>query len=255
MTYSLPTEASGAVPTSYAPVSRQNLADDLAQRIAQLIQRGDYTAGDRLPAIATMARQFGVGSPTLREALRKLETVGVIDIRHGSGVYVNRAPDSLVITNPILHFAQDGAVEKKLLVDLIEARIPIEVQSATLAARHATPEHLAEMRRLLDQAGATLDDAALLNQTNLAFHRQIALASGNVVLRQLLEVLASLFREEQRLIIDIHGSRKHDHGEHVKILEALERRDPALAGKRMRTHLDGVRDVLVHWDPSRTPVA
>lgn len=243
------------MPTSYAPVSRQNLADDLAQRITQLIQGGAYAAGDRLPAIATMARQFGVGSPTLREALRKLETVGVIDIRHGSGVYVNRAPDSLVITNPILHLTQDGTVEKKLLVDLIEARIPIEVQSATLAAQHATPEHLAEMRRLLDHAGATLDDDAVLNQTNLAFHRQIALASGNVVLRQLLEVLSSLFREEQRLIIDIHGSRKHDHAEHVKILEALEKRDPALAAKRMRTHLDGVREVLLQWDPKRTPVA
>ena len=243
------------MPSSYAPVSRQNLADDLAQRITQLIQAGEFTAGDRLPAIATMARQFGVGSPTLREALRKLETVGVVDIRHGSGVYVNRAPDSLVITNPILHFSQDGAVSKKLLVDLIEARIPIEVTSATLAAEHATPEHLAEMRRLLDHAGATLDEAAVLNQTNLAFHRQIALASGNIVLRQVLEVLSSLFREEQRLIIDIHGSRKHDHGEHVTILEALEQRDPALAGQRMRTHLDGVREVLMRWEPVAAPVA
>jgi len=243
------------MPASYAPVSRQNLADDLAQRITLLIHSGEYVPGDRLPAIATMARQFGVGSPTLREALRKLETVGVVDIRHGSGVYVNRAPDRLVISNPIHRFTQDGAVSKKLLVDLIEARIPIEVTSATLAAQHATDEHLAEMRRLLDHAGASLDDAAVLNQTNLAFHRQIALASGNVVLRQLLEVLASLFSEEQRLILDIHGSRKHDHGEHLKILDALERRDPALVGKRMRTHLEGVRDVLLRWEPAGTPAA
>ena len=91
----------------------------------------------------------------------------------------------------------------------------------------------------------------LLNQTNLAFHRQIAVASGNVVLRQLLEVLSSLFREEQRLIIDIHGSRRHDHAEHLTILDALERRDPALAAARMQAHLDGVRDVLRRWDPER----
>jgi GntR family transcriptional repressor for pyruvate dehydrogenase complex len=237
--------------STYAPVTRQNLADDLAQRITQLIQKGEFAAGDRLPAIATMARQFGVGSPTLREALRKLETVGVVDIRHGSGVYVTRAPDQLLISNPIF----DGDVSKKLLVDLIEARIPIEVTSATLAATNATPEHLGEMRRLLDHAGATIDDATVLNQTNLAFHRQIALASGNIVLRQLLEVLSSLFREEQRLIIDIHGSRQHDHGEHLTILDALERRDPVLAGRRMQTHLDGVRDVLLRWSPTDMPVA
>src|SRR6476469_3308254 len=103
---------------SLAPLSRQRLADDLAQRLTQMIQAGTYRAGDRLPAIASMARQFQVGSPTVREALRKLETVGAVDIRHGSGVYVNRAPDRLVISNPILHFARDGGVSKKLLVDL-----------------------------------------------------------------------------------------------------------------------------------------
>jgi hypothetical protein len=84
------------------------------------------------------------------------------------------------------------------------------------------------------RAGESLDDAALLNETNLAFHRQIALASGNTVLHQLLEVLSSVFRKEQRLILDIHGSHRDDHGEHVAILEALERRDVALAVARMR---------------------
>ena len=237
-----------------APVSRQRLADDLAQRITQMIQARSYVAGDRLPAITEMARQFRVGPPTLREALRKLETVGVVDIRHGSGVYVNLAPDTLVISNPILHFSQDGTVSKKLLVDLLEARTPIEVTTATLAATHATDEDLAELRRLLDHAGETLDDAAVLNRTNLAFHARIAAASGNVVLRQVLEVLSSLFREEQRLIIDIHGSRRQDHAEHLEILAALEARDPARAASLMRRHLEGVRDVLLRWEPSETPV-
>lgn len=236
---------------SLTPISRLGLADDLAQRITRMIQAGTYRAGDRLPAIAAMARQFGVGSPTLREALRKLEAVGVVDIRHGSGVYVNRPADSLVISNPVY----EPRVSKKLLVDLLEARVPIEVTTATLAATHASAADLAEMRALLARAGASIEDAAVLNATNLAFHRQIAVASGNVVLRQLLEVLSSLFREEQRLIIDIHGSRRDDHAEHLGILDALERRDPALAGLRMRMHLDGVRDALRRWDPRSTPVA
>jgi GntR family transcriptional regulator, transcriptional repressor for pyruvate dehydrogenase complex len=232
-----------------APIARQGLADDLVQRITRLIQGGTYQAGDRLPAISAMARQFGAGAPTLREALRTLETLGVVHIRHGSGVYVTRTPDALVITNPILQYAQDGRVTQKLLVDLIEARTPIEVTTATLAATHATPEALQAMRDTLARAGAAIEDATVLNAANLAFHAQIAAASGNVVLRQILEVLSNLFREEQRLIIDIHGSRRHDHEEHVGILDALERRDPALAAERMRTHLDGVRDVLTRWNP------
>jgi GntR family transcriptional repressor for pyruvate dehydrogenase complex len=231
------------------PIARQGLADDLVQRITRLIQGGTYQAGDRLPAISAMARQFGVGAPTLREALRKLETIGVVSIRHGSGVYVDRTPDALVITNPILHLSREGGVTQKLLVDLIEARTPIEVTTATLAATHATPDALQAMRDTLARAGAAIEDATVLNAANLAFHAQIAAASGNIVLKQILEVLSNLFREEQRLIIDIHGSRRHDHEEHLEILDALERRDPALAAERMRTHLDGVRDVLTRWSP------
>ena len=235
---------------AYTPLLRQSLSDDLAQRITRLIQGGTYQAGDRLPAITSLARDFGVGSPTVREALKKLETVGVVSIRHGSGVYVNRTPDSLVISNPL----HPGAVSKKLLTDLIEARIPIEVQSATLAATHASLEDLVELRDLLARAGESLDDDALLNTTNLAFHRGIARASGNTVLGQLLEVLSSLFRQEQRLILGIHGSRRQDHAEHLAIFDALERRDAALAAQRMREHLEGVREVLLRWDPDTHPV-
>ena len=233
------------------PLLRQSLADDLATRIRQLIQRRDHKPGDRLPSIADMARDFGVGSPTVREALRKLQMVGVVAIRHGSGVYVGEHQDTLVIPNPIY----DGSASKKLLLDLIEARIPIELTSAALAAQHATEVHLAELGALLDRASANLDDGALLNQTNLSFHRQIAAASGNLVLQQLLEVLSSLFREEQRMILDIHGSRRHDHEEHVRILEALRRKDAAMAVERMRGHLEGVQNVLLHWDPVTSPVS
>ena len=235
---------------TFHPVARQNLADDLAQRINDLIQRREYEAGDRLPAITAMATQFGVGAPTLREALRKLEAVGVVDIRHGSGVYVAAEHGAMLLTNPV--FAEPAS--KKLLIDLIEARIPIEIQSATHAARNATAQQIAEMQRLLDRASTNLDDAAVLNETNLAFHREIANASGNTVIAQLLEVLSNLFREEQRLIIDIHGSRRDDHAEHAAIFDALERRRDKLAGGRMKAHLEGVRDVLLHWDPKKTPV-
>lgn len=232
------------------PVPRQSLSDDIAQRIRKLIQAKRYKAGARLPSITAMARDFAVGAPTVREALTKLETVGIVDIRHGSGVYVGRESDALVISNPIY----EGTVSKKLLADLIEARIPVEVLSARLAAEHATPEHLDEMARLLDQAGSNLDDAALLNQVNLAFHRQIAVASGNTVVRQLLEVLTSVFRSEQRLILHIHGTREGDHREHLEIYEVLRLKDPARAARCMQAHLESVRERILQWDPTTLPV-
>jgi GntR family transcriptional regulator, transcriptional repressor for pyruvate dehydrogenase complex len=235
---------------AFAPVTRQSLSHDIAQRIVHLIQIGQHQPGERLPAISDMARQFGVGSPTLREALKKLETVGVVDIRHGSGVYVGRSPESLVITNPVI----EARATKKLLVDLIEARIPIESQTVALAAVNGTDEHLDEMDRLLTRAGRSFDDSTLLTQVNLSFHRQIALASGNVVMHQILDVLSNLFRNEQRLILDIHGRHEDDHREHVEIYEALRARDATIAIERMRSHLERVRDTLLAWNPEENPV-
>src|SRR2546425_4748903 len=169
-----------------------------------MIQGGQYRVGDRLPSIMEMAKRFGVGHPTIREALKKLETMGVVEIRHGSGVYVSHSEDVLVMAS------QDyaGTVTKKLLSDLIRARIPLEVLSVGYAVRNAVPEDLLEMRRLLNAAGQYLTNDTVLNDTNMSFHRRIALASKNTVLAQLLDVLHELFTNEQRMILDIFGSRK-----------------------------------------------
>lgn len=233
----------------FEPLLRQNLSDDIAQRISQLIQKGSYESGARLPTISHMALQFGVGAPTLREALKKLETLGVVDIRHGSGVYVARTGESMLISNPVF----EVMATKKLLVDLIEARIPVELETVRLASMNARDEHLDEMDRLLERASRSFDDSSSLNTVNLAFHRQIALASGNAVLHQILEVLSTLFQHEQRMIMSIHGRREDDHREHVEIAEALRGRDRALSVARMRSHLERVRDVLLRWEPAEAP--
>jgi GntR family transcriptional regulator, transcriptional repressor for pyruvate dehydrogenase complex len=233
------------------PVSKETLSDRLARQIRALIQQGDYRQGDRLPTILEMARQFGVGHPTIREALKKLETMRVVEIRHGAGVYVTRSEDVLVLA------ASDyaGTVTKKLLLDLIRTRMLLEMESVVDAVKHGTAEHLREMKRLLATASQNLGNDDVLSVVNVAFHRQIAQASGNMVLAQLLDVLHDLFIEEQRLILGIHGSRERDHEEHLGILQALERRDEALCVERMRKHLQGVQDAIVRWDPEDHPVS
>ena len=235
---------------AFAPVLKQSLSDKLAQRIRGMIQKGDYSQGDRLPPIMEMAKRFGVGHPTIREALKKLETMGIVEIRHGSGVYVSRSEEVLVLASP----DYVGTVTKKLLLDLIDARMPLEMKSVAEAVKHGSPEDLLEMKRLLKTAGDNLDDDVVLNETNMGFHRQIALASGNTVLVQLLDVLRDLFTEEQRLILGIFGSRERDHREHLAILEALERRDETLGVERMRKHLQGVADSIHRWDAENHPV-
>ena len=236
---------------AFAPVLKQSLSDKLAQRIRAMIQKGDYGQGDRLPPIMEMAKRFSVGHPTIREALKKLETMGIVEIRHGSGVYVSRSDEVLVLASP--DYA--GTVTKKLLLDLIDTRMPLEMKSVAEAVKNATLDDLVEMRRLLKQAGDNFDNDVVLNETNMGFHRQIAIASGNTVLLQLLDVLRDLFTEEQRLILGIFGSRERDHREHLAILEALENRDEPLGVERMRKHLQGVADSIHRWDSDNHPVS
>jgi len=176
--------------------------------------------------------------------------VGTVTIRHGSGVYVGREDDSLLMTNPVF----SGTPSKKMLLDLIEARGAIEVTGAGLAATHASEAQLHEMARLLDEAEANLGDDERLNQTNMAFHRSIANASGNMVFRQLLEVMTSLFTREQRAILDIQNSRADDHRQHVGIYCTLRARDAQLARDLMREHLGKVRADLEQWDPETHPI-
>ena len=236
---------------AFGPVLKQSLSDSLAQRIRGMIQRGDYTLGDRLPPIMEMARRFGVGHPTIREALKKLETMGIVEIRHGSGVYITRSEEVLVLASP----GYSGTVTKKLLLDLIHTRIPLEMHSVSEAIKNATLEDLVALRRTLTTAGQNLGNDEVLNEVNMSFHRQIARASGNTVLTQLLDVLHDLFTEEQRLILGIFGSRERDHQEHLGILEALERRDEQLAVERMRKHLEGVADAIEQWSAETATVA
>ena len=231
------------------PVARQSLAEELARRLGERIQSGRFAPGDRLPSIAGMARQFGVGSPTVREALRKLETAGAVEIRHGAGVFVRRPDAALLVTTP----AYGRTASRKVLVDLLDARIAIEVRTVALAAQHATPEQVDGLRAVLARAEPVLDDPAALARVNRDFHAAVAEASGNTVLRQLLDVLSSLFREEQRMVYDIHGACAGDHDDHRRILDALAQGDAELAAARMHAHLAGVRDVLRRSEPDAAP--
>lgn len=235
--------------STLGPVARESLVDRLADQIRSSINAGSYSLGERLPTIMEMARQFGVGHPTVREALKKLEAVGIVEIRHGSGVYVTRTQDVLMVASEY-----SGEVTKKLLLDLIQARSPIEIQSVSLATRVGRAEDFAEMKRLLGHAAENLDDDAVLNSVNVAFHRQIAKASGNTVIAQLLDVMQSLFAHEQDLILGIFGSRKRDHEDHIAILAAIEKRNEKLAGERMRQHLAGIAAAIERWDPQHHPI-
>jgi GntR family transcriptional repressor for pyruvate dehydrogenase complex len=205
-----------------------------------MIQSGEYGEGDRLPAILEMARRFGVGPPTVREALQKLETLGVVDVRHGSGVYVASRRELLVLARPQL----GGVVDEGMLLQLLDARLALEMQVVEVVVTRASNEELTAMRHLLDSAAGTVDDYRAV-AVDAAFHRQLAAASGNTIVEQMLDALRDLFTGEGQVVRWEPLLRDADGHGHDAILDAIEQHDPRRAAECMRVHLERVREAIV----------
>lgn len=218
---------------------RQTVSDQLTSQLLELINRGDLDSGDRLPTVTALATRFAVAPPTIREALRRLQALGLVDIRHGSGIYVRHSRQRVIVPNPY-----SGKLDADTIFDLIEARLLIEPYVTRLAVNRVDKAGLVELEEILSEARTALtgpDD--VLAGFNLGFHRAIARLSGNAVLAQTVDSILELHMAEQMLILQLHD-REQDHSEHQGILEAIRMREADLASDRMRTHLEGVRLIL-----------
>jgi GntR family transcriptional repressor for pyruvate dehydrogenase complex len=235
------------VPSGGAPPARTGLAarpmplsDLLVRRTLQLIGEEGLEPGDRLPSLKVLAERFGVATPTCREALRRLEANGVLEFRHGSGVYVRTGQERVVLAN-----TNHGVIKAATVVNMLDARLLIEPHLAELAAANMTDATIAELDGLLAEAEQRLDDDERLHELNMGFHCTTAHLSGNDVLAQTIESYVELYSSEQMAVLSLYGheGRPDDQRDHRNILGALRDRDGARARQLMYEHLAGVKSV------------
>lgn len=222
---------------------RPNLSAYLSQQILTLIRERGLRPGDRLPSAKDLAAHFSVATPTLREALRRLQATGIIDMRHGSGIYVRRESERLMFANPAY-----GTLESKTILQVIDARLLIEPHLSDLAARFAGESQIVEMQSLLTAAEQALeyrDDRYVL--ANRALHTAIARASGNQVLAQIVESLLEMHTVELHLVdpdSTLAQIRARDHNFHHLIVAAIAAGNSDAARNAMTQHLSGARATL-----------
>lgn len=226
------------------------LSDYLSQQILALIRSENLVSGSRLPSVKELSKRFSVAAPTIREALRGLEAMGMLSIRHGSGIYVEQSSERLMLINPYY-----PKLEFQTLIDLLEARLLIEPRLAELAAQYIDEANLAELESLLEKAEGHLfgneEDDNVLQQVNKQFHSSIAACSKNAVLSQVTMSLHDLHFQEQIAIFYLYNNPSKDHSQHVAIFEALQQRNPRLASKLMRQHLENVKAIIEHKQEGR----
>jgi DNA-binding FadR family transcriptional regulator len=214
--------------------------------IKNMITAGVLSAGSRLPVEKDLAEEFGVSRGSLREGVRALASMGVLETRQGAGTYVT-ALDPATLLAPLavlVDLQRPGNV-----VDLMTVRRLLEGEAAGRAALRISDDELAlagdklaKMESLINQE--TVDHQAVM-EADVAFHRVIARASGNPTLSALIEGLASrTVRARTWRAMHEEGVEQRTHAEHQAILSALTARDPDAARLRMGVHLLGVEQYV-----------
>lgn len=229
-------KAAVEVGESMRPVHRTSVSDEIVTQLTDLIARNVLKPGDRLPPERELCKQFGVGRSSLREALRSLAVMGILDGRIGEGTFV--CDNSQYLEKALQWgFRLDG----KQLQDLSETRMMLESQNAYLAAERATAADLVEIAEALAGMGKALEDWGRFLECDLQFHLLIARATHNSILYSLLETTRNHLQEWIKGSLSepsLAGRRAElSLREHGQILTALRQRDTEGARLAMTAHI------------------
>lgn len=224
--------------TPFSPVtSGARLSDQVAEQLAAEIRRGGLAPGDRLPTEARLVEQFGVSRTVVREAVSRLKSLGLVDSRQGSGVFV-RQPSSFAP----LQFEAAHAASQEAVIQMVEVRRALEAEVAALAAQRRSA---ADLRRI-EAAVQALEDAVQRGGNGVSedvrLHRAIAEAAGNPFLIQTLEYLGQFLHGATR-VTRANEARRDDfaeqvRAEHAAIVRALRSGNAQAAREAAAGHMD-----------------
>ncbi|ONI75655.1 GntR family transcriptional regulator [Kribbella sp. ALI-6-A] len=217
---------------TYSTAQPPSLSDRLTEAILGIIRDQDLGPGDAIPSARELAKRFELTTPTIREALRKLEATGAVEFRHGSGTYVGPTINNVVLANP-----HRPPITKQSVLQLIGARLVIEPAVARESALSRGEQNLERLEAAVTNALVPPGGPAFA----LNFHVELAAASGNPLLEEVLASLLKVRLREQQQIRQLYDNRERDHEEHRAILDAVRAQDAEEAERLTREHLDNIR--------------
>lgn len=221
-----------ADPGVWLPLARPSVPALIMEEFRRRLVEGVYVVGDRLPTIDDFAREFGVGRSSVREAIRALQMLGVLEVRQGDGVYVAPAESRMAVAPMMWGLLLTGDTRR----NLIEVRKVLETEAAGLAASRATHAAVVVMAEAIaDMRLAETPEAAAAADLN--FHLGVSRAAGNPVLAHILEGLRVLLHQAFVEALGAEGIAAQAAGYHERILDAIRDRDEEGARRAMLEHL------------------
>jgi GntR family transcriptional repressor for pyruvate dehydrogenase complex len=218
---------------------REPISSEVAQVLVRHLLGGSYQPGQRLPSERALAESLGVGRSVIREALKSLTLLGLVEVRQGDGTYLQAQGSDLLPVS----FEWGLLLGEHQLEDTIEARIELEVVLAGYAAQRRSEQDVQELGELLRRMGDATDTASFVS-ADVAFHLRVAKAAQNSILEQMLVSIQSLLRTWITRVRDAATDHGPSYRDHVPIHAAIEAADVPAAREAMRAHLTNAGERL-----------
>lgn len=220
-------------------MAQTRVSDAQAQRIMDMIEKGDLKEGDKLPGQRELSIQLNISRSSIREAIRHLEALGILETRSGLGTYVIRvSPRSETYLFDWLQTHQDEVVK------IFEVREALESKAAELAAIRASSEQIAKLKQTIDdmERAGQQEDFDELVLSDVAFHNMIVDITKNELLCRIIQDVQDALRESRSAVLTLPQRGLKSAKEHRLILEGIEKHDIELAKKAMIVHLRNAID-------------
>lgn len=213
------------------PVKQLKLSDAVAAQLESLVRSGHFGAEGKFPPERELAEQFGVGRSSMREAISKLETLGIISRSQGVGTFVVNESEQSLQSISLLSAGSVTALE------LFEVRYSFEPAGAELSAERRTSKDIQELKAILKKANSPDLSPQEFVKLDFEFHNFIVKTTKNRLFQQLYQQLAPHHSIYSEKVISFQNRRERAHAGHLKILEAIEQQDGSRARKEAFTHL------------------
>jgi DNA-binding FadR family transcriptional regulator len=226
------------------PVNRTRVSDQIANQLMMLIQQGSIQPGQRIPGEHELSKQFAASRSSIREALGKLEFVGLIEIRNGSGAYVTPWPLSQDQLTENLAWLME---RRDLVLQILQVREVLQGLGARLCAEQIGADQLQQLSATLEamEAAKESGDLEAVTEADTRFHHLIGEFAGNVVVIELIARIEEAYRSSSRALMDLRGRAMASVVQHAAIIEAIRARDPDGAEATMRSHVRSVVQSLL----------
>lgn len=227
--------------SEFEAIRRNKVYEEVARQLERIILKKLHP-GDKLPSERELAESLGVSRSSIRDAIRSLELMGLVEPRQGAGTVV-REISADVLMNPLTNVLRH---KLELVGEFLDFRKMLEPPLAARAASHASDDELQEMEEILRRQEAKLRAGDLAIEEDSEFHYSIAMASGNSVVLKVLDVIMDLLRDTRERSLQLEGRPQKSLAGHRRILTAIKRRDAEAARAAMMRHIEDVEEIVLN---------